>query len=169
MGELLDQVMAGGPPELELDSKQQRVVSCLKEDPSGWAWQLSREQILNPLREAIKESLLSDPSCKLDCAFLCYDTLLDSCASEDDSESWARKLIAWMSPHLTQLHFGPRGWHAAFRHAVVTQAKWLRDHEKLQKAARVDSPGLPPWENKACLVLAELVATDSARKKRRNR
>jgi hypothetical protein len=161
MGELLDQVMAGGPTELELDSKQQRVVDCLKEDPSGWAWQLSREQILNPLREAVKEELLSDSSCKLSCAFLTYDMLIESCASEDDSESWARKLIAWMSPHLTQFHFGPKGWHDAFRSAIVKEAKWLRDHEKYQKAARVDSPDLPVWENKACLVLAELLEAET--------
>jgi hypothetical protein len=156
MGEFVEQIMTGGPPLMDLSEKQQRVVDCLKEDPSGWAYQLSREQILNPLREAIKESLLSD-YCKLDCAFLCYDTLLESCAREDGSESWARKLIAWMSPQLTQLHFGPKGWHEAFRRAVAKEAEWLRDHEKIQKEARINSPSLPPWENKACLVLAELL------------
>lgn len=130
MGELLDQVMAGGPDLRPLTPQEADFVADLAERPRVYAWQL-KEFLVRAVRLAVLDGRLRDTQL--------LEELLAGIALQRDDEVWARRLLALVGrgPNF----FGPTQAECdVVRAAVRYRAEWEREYAAGHPAGVVEFP-----------------------------
>lgn len=162
MGELLDQINAGGPdviPLPEIGPAAERLAALVAKHPKRWGFELRRPELLDAARVVARTAEFGTgrPPHFLEDVFVPYDELMriserleHGAPSPDQLEVAARALLVWCG-YGPSMYLGPRAFLDAFQREVRERAAFNARNRELQEHCLL--PGVA-WEDDPYQVLA---------------